>query len=200
MPEEPETARDAPPSAPPKSAPSMPAPADPPPPDPDQLRREAIDAERRRIGDIRTACAAFGCREIEDDLITGGLPINEVRARIQDHVAARQTSINPARPTGTGYAVVTADGSDKFREGASQALLARAGLGPRDDANELQGFSLREMARHTLQMHSGRVIGGRPMEMVGRALTHTSSDFGSVLINVADKAMLKGYEEAGETF
>jgi hypothetical protein len=38
------------------------------------------------------------------------------------------------------------------------------------------------------------------MALVAAAFTHTGSDFPLLLQNVADKAMLKGYEEADETF
>src|SRR5690606_38606218 len=38
------------------------------------------------------------------------------------------------------------------------------------------------------------------MQIVAAAFTHTSGDFGSLLANIATKAMLKGYEEAEETF
>jgi hypothetical protein len=38
------------------------------------------------------------------------------------------------------------------------------------------------------------------LEMVGAAFTHSTSDFTSLLADVAHKSMLKGYEEAEETF
>lgn len=39
-----------------------------------------------------------------------------------------------------------------------------------------------------------------PMQMVGMALTHSTSDFGNILLDVANKALLQGWEEAAETF
>ncbi|HHL2375270.1 TPA: Clp protease ClpP, partial [Pseudomonas aeruginosa] len=39
-----------------------------------------------------------------------------------------------------------------------------------------------------------------PMQMVGLAFTHTTSDFGTILIDVANRSMLAGWDEAEETF
>ncbi|MDR4565320.1 Clp protease ClpP, partial [Klebsiella pneumoniae] len=39
-----------------------------------------------------------------------------------------------------------------------------------------------------------------PMQMVGLALTHSTSDFGNILLDVANKALLQGWDEAAETF
>lgn len=38
------------------------------------------------------------------------------------------------------------------------------------------------------------------MEMVGLAFTHSTSDFGTILLDVAHKSMLNGWEESEETF
>lgn len=38
------------------------------------------------------------------------------------------------------------------------------------------------------------------MQMVGLALTHSTSDFGNILLDVANKAILQGWDEAAETF
>ena len=39
-----------------------------------------------------------------------------------------------------------------------------------------------------------------PMQMVGLALTHSTSDFGNILLDVANKSILQGWDEAAETF
>lgn len=56
------------------------------------------------------------------------------------------------------------------------------------------------MARECL-VHAGVNMGGMDkMALVSAAFTHTGSDFPLLLANVAEKAMMKGYEEADETF
>ena len=39
-----------------------------------------------------------------------------------------------------------------------------------------------------------------PMAMVGLAFTHSSSDFGNILMDVAHKAALQGWDDASENF
>ncbi|EGX5251420.1 hypothetical protein DPU22_26670, partial [Salmonella enterica subsp. enterica serovar Newport] len=43
-------------------------------------------------------------------------------------------------------------------------------------------------------------IPGNPLGMVGMAFTHSSSDFGGILADVAHKSLLKGWEDSPETF
>ncbi|EFO3519016.1 TPA: hypothetical protein J5G86_004298 [Escherichia coli] len=44
------------------------------------------------------------------------------------------------------------------------------------------------------------VSGYNPMQMVGAAFTHSTSDFGNILLDVANKAILQGWEDAPETY
>lgn len=101
---------------------------------------------------------------------------------------------------------VVADGVDRMKAGMSEALLAKAGH-PDGKRNEFSSMSLREMARATLE---ARGLTGRfssVQQMVGAAFVphmagglHTTSDFGNVLADVANKSMLRAYQEAQENF
>lgn len=91
------------------------------------------------------------------------------------------------------------------KESMVAAIKARAGV--KLDDNELsqdnpyRGMTLVEVARASLSDKGvGTASYGDRMTLVGAAFTHSSSDFGSVLADVANKAMLKGYDESGETF
>lgn len=79
------------------------------------------------------------------------------------------------------------------------SLLARAGLAEAEPDNRYNGFTMQELARASLHDRGISAAGDR-MHMVGMAFTHTSSDFGHILQDVAHKSMLKGYDEAEETF
>ena len=81
-----------------------------------------------------------------------------------------------------------------------QALEIRAGLSRDDGRNPWRGYRLTEMARACLIEAGVRELPGDKMSMIALALTHTSSDFPLLLANVAQKAMMKGYDEADETF
>lgn len=92
------------------------------------------------------------------------------------------------------------DAREKFMRGAGNVLLARAGLGERERDNEFQSYTLFDLARASLERNS--IAHGRMnrMELVAAAFTHHSSDFTHLLENIAEKSMLKGAEEAEETF
>ncbi|MGL4727004.1 MAG: ClpP-like prohead protease/major capsid protein fusion protein [Scandinavium sp.] len=81
------------------------------------------------------------------------------------------------------------------------SIMSRAGYADAEKDNAYNGYTLREMARASL-VDRGIGISGHsaPMAMVGLAFTHSSSDFGNILMDVAHKAALQGWENAGETF
>ena len=91
------------------------------------------------------------------------------------------------------------------KESMVAAVKSRAGIkledGELTQDNPFKGMTMGEMARASLEHKGVGVAGyGNRMALVGAAFTHSSSDFGSVLADVANKSMLKGYEEAQETF
>jgi hypothetical protein len=61
-------------------------------------------------------------------------------------------------------------------------------------------MTLREYARMALTEKGIGVASYNPMQMVGLALTHSTSDFGNILLDVANKALIQGWDEAQETF
>jgi ATP-dependent Clp endopeptidase proteolytic subunit ClpP len=66
--------------------------------------------------------------------------------------------------------------------------------------NPFRGHTLAEVARMSLAHAGVRDIPGDKLGMIALAFTHSTSDFPLLLANVAQKAMMKGYEEADETF
>ena len=88
----------------------------------------------------------------------------------------------------------------------TKALLLRTGLGG-GEQNEFTGMSLREMARETLRARNLTPPQGGVLALASAAFMpsaaggmHTGSDFGNIVANVANKAMMKGFTEAEETF
>ncbi|HDU4345575.1 TPA: Clp protease ClpP [Klebsiella aerogenes] len=81
------------------------------------------------------------------------------------------------------------------------AIMTRAGYAQSEKDNAYNGYTLRELARASL-VDRGIGISGHssPLAMVGLAFTHSSSDFGNILMDVAHKAALMGWDEASETF
>ena len=67
-------------------------------------------------------------------------------------------------------------------------------------------MTLLEMARAWLRLNGVRTEGMNKLELVGRAftfrasITHSTSDFPAILENIANKAMLHGWDEQEETY
>ncbi|WP_022949528.1 ClpP-like prohead protease/major capsid protein fusion protein [Methylohalobius crimeensis] len=203
-----------PPSAPPVGAtgrsplptPPEPAPAAGNPPlDPEQIRAEAIRAETKRRSDIKAKfqgpfLAWEGVPELMDACLDD--PNCDARTageRLLAHLA------KDAEPIQGRHFSAGLDARDKFKLGAGASLRARAGLLTPDDRNDLKGnqfrgYTLKELARAALEMGGEQTGHLSKMDLVAAAFTHTTSDFPSLLMDVAEKSMLKGYEEAEETF
>ncbi len=100
------------------------------------------------------------------------------------------------------------DASEKMVEGATNALMAKAGYitDPKErkeaEAGGLMAMSLMEIGEKFAAMRgdSARTFSD-PMLRAGHILAaHTSSDFPEVLANIAHKAAMLGYNEAPETW
>lgn len=127
--------------------------------------------------------------------------------KAKDLIIDRMAANDPQPEQGT--ATVVSDGRDRFVEGATRALLFRARMDG-GEVNEFTSMTLRELARAHLMNVGIKKQWGDPMQMVGDAMGlggarmsaghHSTSDFVEVLANVANKAMLKGFMEADETF
>jgi len=155
----------------------------------DQVRRTAIRASFARfvdqpgVADMQRAC--------EDDHV---VTPEAAGARLLAHLAQGAT------PVAGAHVTTVEDESDKQRKAATQSLLARAGLDKAEGANPYRGFTLSELARASLARAGQRTDGMDKMSFIGAAFTHSTSDFPGLLANVANKALLKGYTEAEETF
>ncbi len=192
------------------NVPAAPAPAADPSHDLAAIRAEATKAERDRVHGISHAVRAAKLEHaFADELIRTGASVSDAHSKIIDKWADVQNSRadNPPgsqRPSG---AEVVKEGVDKWAEGVTQGILMRAGLVKADRSNEFVGMSLAEMARSSLDVRNIR-SSGLKADMIGRAFTvrnegpgfSSTSDFPSILQNVAYKAMMKGYTEVDETF
>lgn len=107
---------------------------------------------------------------------------------------------------GGGSIQITGDGVDRMKAGMTKALLAKAGHED-GERNEFSAMSLREMARASLETRNLTSRFNTALELVGAAFVpsmaggmHSTSDFGAVLADVANKQLLRGYREREENF
>ena len=158
-----------------------------------------VQAElNKRNEDIKAVFAPFGTTH--NDLLVeclGDLSITAEQAK--DKLLAKLGAGTTPSATATPYA----GNGNIVGDSVKQSLLARAGI-DKDKAdakdNAYNAMTLRELARASLVDRGISVSGHNAMSMVGLAFTHSNSDFGQILIDVAHKSMLKGWETAAENF
>ena len=160
-----------------------------------EVASDALAADKKRRDSIASVFDKFEdqaglMRTCQDDQ---GCTVEAAQAKLLDALGANEA------PSG-GKIETVADSADKFREGATNALFARAGYADQDLKNEFRGFTLTDIARNSLERSGQSVSRMSRMDIVAAAFTHSTSDFGSILSNVANKSMLKGWDEAEETF
>lgn len=156
-----------------------------------------------RAADIVDLALRHGHPEMASQAIREELSLDAFRTRLLDLYERDDGRAMPAHRVS-----VEEDESVKFRAAATDALLLRAGIPlpqeasgqrrrPAAGAEEMRGYTLREMARESLRRKGLRTTGD--MDMVGRAFTSTS-DFPTMLADVAHQSVLAGFESAGETY
>ena len=168
-----------------------------PEPDIDGKVRDAVRVEQQRITEIQAMCRKFDYPEDKArSLIEDSKTVDQARANVLEWLSAQE-------PEGRGYrgpVEITMDERDKFRAASHDALLLRSGFAvdqPATGADDLTGYSLRELARESLRI-ANQSVSGRDHEMIGRAFT--TSDFPKVLANVASKSLFEGFNSAPETW
>ena len=166
----------------------------------DAARGEGVTQERKRVASINEVFKPYPQFEAVRAICQDG---------DHDEDAARKLLLaelgKTATPVGAEASRVEAgdDTTDKFRSAAIISLAVRAGVA--DDAQRAEvaktgmgGFTLIEYARRSLELMGVNTDRFGKMELVGRAFT--TSDFPLILADAANKSMLKGFEEAPETW
>lgn len=170
-----------------------------------QKIERAIADEASRVAEIEDICTRFAMpAEFRSKHIRGRTAVAAVKDAVLDEVAKRGSTVEV-----NGQVRVEADARDKFRAGVEKSLLGKAGHKD-GERNEFSGLTLRELARESLRLAGVAVRHADPMEMVKTAMglgverraagMHSTSDFPLILANVASKSMMRGFEEAEETF
>jgi hypothetical protein len=179
------------------------APASPPP-----APAAATDANSLRMDAGQALEFVEDARAFGDEIATQArawattLTPDAARAQLVRAAADRQRQAAPPAPT-PGRIEVTRDERDTRREAISVALLHRHNPATEltDAAREWRGMSLMEMARYSLEANGEKVRGLAKRDLAEMALRqHSTSDFPSILSNVAGKTLRAGYEVSPQTF
>lgn len=164
-----------------------------------EIRARVLSEEAGRRTAITAAFGAFATGHAE--LLTTCLndmtvTVDQAREKL---LAAIGAGTQPAAAPGAG-AHIHAGNGNLVGDSVRASVLARIGRGERQADNAYNGMTLRELARASLVDRGIGVASLNAPQMVGLAFTHSSSDFGLILLDVANKSVLAGWEEAEETF
>ena len=174
----------------------------------EEMRKKAIQAkettaakERARISAIDKAIekteAAFDLdlSGLRTELINSDTTELEALRRIHDAMLAAKPKEGPFQIS------MGKEDKEKSRDAAIDGLMIRGGIMPdkvKDKETEFQTMSLLEVAKNRMLVSGQSIRGLDPMTIFNRALT--TSDFTDILADVANKAMLEGFEKAEETY
>lgn len=179
------------------TSPTQPHPT--PAPAPESQPSATYADEQTRLNGIKDLFAMFGGRH-NDLMITcladASCSIEKAREQLLNTVAQQQ---NP-EPSNKGNAHIHAGNGNIVSDSVRASVMARAGYQNYEKDNAFNSMTLRELARASLTERGVGVATYNPMQMIGMAFTHSTSDFGNILLDVANKAILLGWEENDETF
>lgn len=164
----------------------------------DEGAKRALETEKERRTEIRSLFEGHDDHATVRDqcLDNPEIDINEARKQLLDAIGKQEQPVTSNQRIEVGESE-----TEKFARAAEDAISVRAGLSDdQNKASELCGYQLVDIARKCLELHNVRTEGMDRSTMIGRAFTHSSSDFPKILENNARKAMLRGYEEAPEVF
>lgn len=162
------------------------------------IRAQVLAEQKNRVNAINDLFAMFGGKhhELQNKCIAD--PECTVAQAKDELLAALGKNATPSNKTTDAH--IYAGNGNFVGDGVRQALMARAGFESLERDNVYNGMTLREYARMSLTERGVGVSTLNPMQMVGMAFTHSTSDFGNILLDVANKAILQGWEEAPETY
>lgn len=185
------------PAAPVAAAPAPVAPAAPVV-DPLIAARAQVQAEENaRRTAISAAFAPFASTQA--DLLQACLnDMNITAAQAEKKLLAKLGE--STTPTADPMAHINVGNGNLIGDSVRNCVEARTGHAKAEKENKFVGMPLAELARASLIHRNIGIAGLDRMGIVGLAFTHSSSDFGSILGDIAHKSMLRGYDEAAETF
>lgn len=162
------------------------------------IRARVMAEQKARMSGINDLFAMFGGRyqALQAQCVADpDCSLEMARERLLNEMGKESSPTNKNTP-----AHIYAGNGNFVGDGIRQAMLARAGFEKTERDNVYNGMTLREYARMSLTERGIGVSGYNPMQMVGAAFTHSTSDFGNILLDVANKAILQGWEDAPETY
>lgn len=182
----------------PAPAPSAQDPAPVNQPDAATIQAAAIAFNTQRMTGINAAFAAFPQLT---DLKNECLADANINAEIaKDRILAKLGESTTPAATIPNRTIIHSGNGNIVGDSIRAQLMSRSGHEKAEASNHYSSYGMLELARASLLDRGIGCAGLNKMEMVGLAFTHSSSDFGNILLDVANKSVLMGWETAEETF
>lgn len=166
---------------------------------PEQIRAQILAEDATRRAGIAAAFGGFSVGHA-DLLNTCVADMTCTVGQAQEKLLAALGAGTTPTATNLPASHVHVGNGNLVGDSVRASLLARVGMGEIEASNGLNNMTLRELARASLTERGVGVAAYNPMQMVGMAFTHGSSDFGQILLDIAGKSVLLGWEESTETF
>lgn len=175
---------------------------------------QAVATERTRISTIMNLGTRFSVpASLTQNLIDRGLPLDQARAALLDHLAAEGDRLNIGHTHGPGSGHVTLDNPATYGAAIRAALVAKiGGTAAEGPAAEFRGMSVVDMARDFLARNGERDVhritpdrvvnmamqptGGRGGRwgLGSAAITHTTDDFPDLVGGAAETFLIDRYK------
>ncbi|MBL4833647.1 MAG: Clp protease ClpP [Pseudomonas sp.] len=171
-----------------------------------EIQARVIAAETSRRAAINATFQPFAATHgelLNELLLDHTVTAEEAGKRLLAKLATSGEPQTPSAAPGArsgGNAHIHSSNGNIVGDSVRASLMARAGHTQHEADNCYNHMTLRELARASLADRGIGVASLNPMAMVGMAFTHSTSDFGFILMDVANESMLAGWEEAEETF
>lgn len=195
------------------------APASVTPADAQARADTAVAAERTRVSTIRALGTKHGLpSEFIDGLVDDGTALASAREKILDKLAEQGDAANVGH---NNPARVTVDQRDKFREGATNWLLVKAGVAHlvekaaalkgetvKVDPGEFRGMRNVDLARESLENSGANTRGMRDPDLIvrhamtsqGAVITQTTSDFPVLFESAIHRILQAAYATTPDTW
>ena len=172
----------------------------------EELQRNAIEAERKRTSDILDLVRVHQLGdEFGSELVKNGKSIEQVRELVLDKLAERSPKIdNVTASAGKDIAVEhekrSIEASFLLRSNQTDCVKANFTKDEITEANKIKSRSALEMAERSLKRAGVNTEHMSKMEIAGRAITQTTSDFPVLLENALNKTLQTAYELASDSW
>ena len=162
-----------------------------------------------RSADITDLCTRHGVPALASGLIRGNVTLDQARAAVLEEIARSDSARGGHVNVGAGNIRTVQDEVQTRMQGMEEAVLSRIdSRAPlTDNGRRFRSLSLLEMGRDYLHARGVNTVGMDKMRLAAEMLSfrsgagmHTTSDFASLMANVANKRLRGAYDENPGTY